>query len=64
MSMTSIASIKVPNGFKFDLEKAEKSSPVKKQATFCEVNLLRYNDVRYALKIIHKKMIAPDKYEE
>jgi serine/threonine kinase 33 len=62
--MSIISAIKVPNAFVFNLQEIENVTPIRKDATFCEVKLFRYREARYAFKVIHKSQIPSERFEE
>lgn len=62
MSVGSIPKMKIPNGFTFSLEEAVDMTSVRKEKTFCQVDLLKFRGTRYALKIIHKKQIPESRF--
>ena len=64
MFIASIGSIKIPNKFIFNIEEAVDLTAVRKEKTFCKVEILRYQGTRYALKTINKKEIPEERFEE
>lgn len=62
--MGIIANIKVPNAFVFNIDEITELREVPKDSSFCKVKLFKYKGEKCALKIISKKEIPNNRFEE
>jgi hypothetical protein len=58
MSVTGISRISVPEGRKVRWQEIEFVKNVPKEESFCEVQVVKYEEQIWVLKIIHKKKIG------